>query len=96
MRPSSHRFLSRLSANLRNPRAAILYAQRLVALDHRRTPKYWALLAQAYRLDGQLAKAVAAANGGLALLPELAPGAPVTRTRGILEIKTRLQVRGLS
>jgi tetratricopeptide (TPR) repeat protein len=90
MRPSSHRFLSRLSANLRNPRAAILYAQRLVDLDHRRTPQYWALLAQAYRLDGQLAKAVADANEGLALFPDLAPGAPVTRTRTILESETLL------
>jgi hypothetical protein len=51
--------------NLRNPRAAVQFSERLVALDHRRTPQSLALLAQAYRQDGQAAKAVAARAKGL-------------------------------
>jgi len=79
-----------LPIRLRNQQAAIQYAERLVALDHRRTPGYLALLAQAYRQGGQPAKAIAVANESLALLPEPAPGAPATRTRKILEIETQL------
>jgi hypothetical protein len=81
-------------ANLRNPQAAVEYGERLVAVDHRRTPQYLALLAQAYHQDGQEAKAVTAAKDGLALLPEPAPGAPVTRTRRILEIASRSRTAG--
>lgn len=83
-----------MPANLRNPQAAVQYAERLVALDHRRTPQYLALLAQAYRQDGQEAKAVAAAKEGLALLPEPAASAPVTRTRKLLEIASRSRTAG--
>jgi tetratricopeptide (TPR) repeat protein len=78
-----------LPMHLRNPQATIQYAERLVALDHRRTPGYLALLAQAYRQDGQQAKASAVANEGLTLLPESAPGALATRTRKILEVEAR-------
>jgi eukaryotic-like serine/threonine-protein kinase len=81
-----------LPVSLRNSREAVHYAGRLVALDHRRTPQYLAMLAQAYRQDGQPAQAVSAANEGLARLPELAPGAPVTRTRKILEFESRFPV----
>ena len=77
---------------LRNPPLAVQYAEHLVALDHRRTPQYLALLAQAWRQDGQPAKAIAAAKEGLALLPEPVPGAPATRTRKMLEIQSRLRV----
>jgi eukaryotic-like serine/threonine-protein kinase len=83
-------------ANLHNPQAAVQYAERLVALDHRRTPQYLALLARAWREDGQPEKAAAAANEGLALLPEPAPGAPVTRTRKLLEIESRSRIPGHS
>jgi tetratricopeptide (TPR) repeat protein len=83
-------------ANLRNPQTAVQYAERLVALDHRRTPQYLALLARAWREDGQPEKAGAAAKEGLALLPEPAPGAPVTRTRKLLEIESRLRIPGQS
>lgn len=83
-----------LPANLRNPPLAVQYAQRLVALDHRRTPQYLALLAQAYRQDAQPAKASAAAKEGRSLLPQPAPGAPVTRTAKILEIESRSRIRG--
>jgi eukaryotic-like serine/threonine-protein kinase len=78
-----------LPMHLRNPQATLQYAERLVALDHRRTPGYLALLAQAYRQAGEQAKASAVASEGLALLPESAPGAPATRTRKILEVETR-------
>jgi tetratricopeptide (TPR) repeat protein len=79
-----------LPIHLRNQQATIQYAERLVALDHRRTPGYLALLAQAYRQGGQPVKAIAVANEGLALLPESQPGAPATRTRKILEVETQL------
>lgn len=74
---------------LRNPKATIQCAERLVAMDHRRTPSYLALLAQAYRQDGQQANASTVAIEGLALLPYPAPGAIATRTRKMLEIETR-------
>jgi predicted Zn-dependent protease len=87
-------FIKVQPASLRNPQAAVEYAERLVALDHRRTPQYLALLAQAYRQDGQEARAVAAAKEGLALLPEPAAGAPVTRTRKLLEIALQTRTAG--
>jgi len=83
-----------LPMHLRNPQAAIQYAERLVALDHRRTPGYLALLAQAYRQGGQPTKASTVANEGLALLP--GPGAIATRTRKILEVETQLRIPGQS
>jgi len=80
-----------LPQHLRNPKATIQFAERLVAIDHRRTPGYLALLAQAYRQDGQQEKASAVATEGLALLPEPAPGAIPTRTGKMLEIETRFR-----
>jgi tetratricopeptide (TPR) repeat protein len=82
--------------NLRNPQAAVQYAERLGALDHRRTPHYLALLARAWRENGQPEKSGAAAKEGLALLPEPAPGAPVTRTQKLLEIESRSRIPGHS
>ena len=71
--------------SLRNPPLTVKFAERLVALDHRRTPGYLALLSRAYRQDGQLEKARAAASEGLALLPPPSPAVPATRTRKLLE-----------
>jgi tetratricopeptide (TPR) repeat protein len=85
-----------LPTHLRNPQATIQYAERLVALDHRRTPGYLALLAQAYRQGGQQAKASAVANEGLALLTQPAPGGLATRTRKLLEVETRFRNPGHS
>jgi tetratricopeptide (TPR) repeat protein len=88
--------LTVLPAHLRNPQAVVQYAERLVALDHRRTPHYLALLAQAYRQDGQQQKARATAKEALALLPEPSPGVPPTRTRKQLEIESRPGIQGHS
>jgi tetratricopeptide (TPR) repeat protein len=85
-----------LPANLRNPQATVQFAERLVTLDHRRTPGYLALLAQAYRQNGQPEKAIAAANEGLALLPQSAPGLQNTRTKVILEAESQPKIRGRS
>jgi tetratricopeptide (TPR) repeat protein len=44
-------------------------------------------LGQAYRSAGQIERARAAANEGLALLPALEAGAPMTRTRKLLQLE---------
>jgi hypothetical protein len=45
-------------------------------------------LAQAYRFAGQTEQACAAANEALALLPTVSAGAPMPRTRKLLELET--------
>lgn len=45
-------------------------------------------MAQAYRLAGQMEQARAATNEGLALLPAVGAGAPMPRTRKLLELET--------
>ena len=76
-----------LPVSLRDTKAMVGYAERLVTLDHRRNPGLMLELAQTYRCDGQSAKAVAAAKEGLALLPPAKPGDPVVRVRKLLEIE---------
>jgi hypothetical protein len=78
-----------LPARVRNPEMTVQYAERLVALDHRRTPEYPFFLAQAYSANGQEGQAVATSKEGLALLPAPQPGAPITRARRLLEFETR-------
>jgi tetratricopeptide (TPR) repeat protein len=78
-----------LPQRLRNPRQTVQCAERLVALDHRRTPGFLVLLAQAYGQDGQPDKAAGAAKEGLSLLPPQSPTAAVTRTRQLLDLLSR-------
>lgn len=81
---------------LRNPRLAVQYAERLVALDRRRTPQYFALLAQAWQQAAEPARAIKAAREGLALLPSPSPSLPVTRTRRILELEAQRPMQASS
>jgi serine/threonine protein kinase len=77
-------------ASLRNASDSIASAERLVALDHRVTPDYLLLLAQAYRAQGRKAEARAVAREALALLaPSLASDAQVPRTRKLLDAELR-------
>lgn len=78
-----------LPVSLRDPKALVGYSERLVALDHRRNPGLMLELAQAYRADGQAARASAAAKEGLALLPPAKPGQAVVRVRKLLEIEAQ-------
>ena len=75
-------------ASLRDPQAAVLLAERGVALTHRKTPGYLLLLAQAYSAEGQPEKAKAAAAEGLGLLPDWLPGTSKPRLRRLLEQQT--------
>jgi tetratricopeptide (TPR) repeat protein/predicted Ser/Thr protein kinase len=75
--------------SLRNSKTTVSNAERLVALENRKNPDDILLLAQAYRADGQFAKAVATAREGLALLPATAQGTQPTRTRKLLEIEVQ-------
>jgi serine/threonine protein kinase len=83
-----------LPTSLRNSQSTVQFAERLVTLDHRRTPGYLALLSQAYDQSGQLEKAKAAATEGLALIAQPAPGVQATRTKLILEAESRLRISG--
>jgi len=76
-------------ASLRDPRLAVKWAERGVALSHRKIPRWLLSLAQAYRDLGQIEKGRAAAREGLALLPILQPGATKPRIRRLLEIESR-------
>ena len=84
-----HAILKVEPASLRDPRLAVEWAERGVALSHRKAPKWLLSLAQAYRAAGQTDKARAAAREGLALLPVLLPGAAKPRIRRLLEIESR-------
>ena len=79
-------------ASLRDSRQAVEWAERGVALSHRKAPKWMLSLAQAYRAAGQIDKGRAAAREGLALLPALSPGATKPRIRRLLEIESRTGV----
>jgi tetratricopeptide (TPR) repeat protein len=76
-------------ASLRNSRAAVAWAEREVALSVRRSPAGLLSLAQAYRSAGEIDRARATANEGLALLPPLQPGATKPRIRKLLELEAR-------
>jgi tetratricopeptide (TPR) repeat protein/predicted Ser/Thr protein kinase len=84
-----HAILKVEPASLRDPRLAVEWAERGVALSHRKAPKWLLSLAQAYRAAGQTDKARAAAREGLALLPVPLPGAAKPRIRRLLEIESR-------
>jgi tetratricopeptide (TPR) repeat protein len=58
--------------SLREPRLAVHYAERMVALSHRQKPGFLLTLAQSYRLAGDTEKARATAREALALLPATA------------------------
>ncbi len=75
--------------SLRDPKAAVVWAERGVALSHRRTPEWLLLLAQAYHTAGQVEKGRVAAAEGLALLPTLQSGATKPRIRKLLEMEAR-------
>ncbi len=81
--------LSAEPPSLRDPKAAVVWAERGVALSHRRTPEWLLLLAQAYHTAGEIEKGRAAAAEGLALLPTLQTGATKPRIRKLLEIEAR-------
>ena len=59
-------------------------AERMVALSGRKKASFLVTLAEAYKADGQGAKAVAVAKEGLTLLPAVAPGAAVPRNQKML------------
>jgi eukaryotic-like serine/threonine-protein kinase len=75
--------------SLRDQRLAVAWAERGVALSHRKTPAWLLSLARAYRASGEIEKGRAAAKEGLALLPDLQPGAIKPRIRKLLEIESR-------
>jgi tetratricopeptide (TPR) repeat protein len=77
-------------ASLKDPQLAVTWAERGVALSHRKTPAWLLLLAQAYRGSGQIEKSRAAALEGLALLPALPPGSVKPNIRKLLESQTQL------
>jgi hypothetical protein len=80
-----------LPIRLRDPHLAVQYAERLVALDHRRNPNFLLMLAQACHQDGQLERARATAAEGLALLPPVPPGGTIVRARKLLELEAQSQ-----
>jgi tetratricopeptide (TPR) repeat protein len=76
-------------ASLRDPAAAVTYAERAVTLNHRRVPSMLLTLAQAYRASGQTEKSRATASEALALLPVPQPGSVKPRLRKLLEIQAQ-------
>jgi len=79
-------FLDVEPASFKDPRLAVSFAERAVALTHRRMPSKLLTLAKAYRAAGQAEKSRAAATEGLALLPAPQPGSVKPRIRKLLEI----------
>jgi len=75
--------------SLRDPPLAVAWAERGVALSHRKTPSWLLSLAQAYRAAGQEEKSRAVAQEGLALLPPLQPGAIKPVIRKLLETQVQ-------
>ena len=86
---AANAFLTAAPALLRNPPWALAWAEREVAITHRTMPSGMLTLAQAYRGTGQIEKARAAANEGLALLPPLPPGSVKSNLRKELEAEAR-------
>ncbi len=62
--------------SLRDPKLAVAWSERGVALTHRKVATWMLSLAQSYRASGQADKARATAKEGLALLPNQQPGDP--------------------
>jgi tRNA A-37 threonylcarbamoyl transferase component Bud32/tetratricopeptide (TPR) repeat protein len=75
-------------ADLRDPRAAVEYAQRAVERTNGTEPALLDLLAQAYAAAGDPARAVETERRSLALLPALDPGARKSALR--VELETNL------
>ena len=75
-------------ATLRDPKLAIVCAEREALLTKRKQPRALLSLAQAYRSAGLNKQARTAANEGLALLPFVSASAPIPRTRKLLELET--------
>jgi tetratricopeptide (TPR) repeat protein len=76
-------------ASLRDPQLALTFAERAVALSHRKMPSMLLTLGQAYRATGQREKSRAAAKEGLALLPAVEAGGVKPRIRRLLEIQAQ-------
>ena len=76
-------------ASLREPKTAVSFAGRAVALTHGKAPSMLLTLAQAYRASGQIDKSRATANEALALLPAPQPGSAKPRIRKLLEIQAQ-------
>jgi tetratricopeptide (TPR) repeat protein len=74
-----------MPAQLRDPRLAVEYAERLADMSHRRKPGFLLTLAGAYRAAGRREQARAAARQGLALLPAETPATVPCRVRKQLE-----------
>jgi eukaryotic-like serine/threonine-protein kinase len=75
-------------ATLRDPKLAIVCAEREALLTKRKQPSALLSVAQAYRSAGLNKQARTAANEGLALLPFVSASAPIPRTRKLLELET--------
>lgn len=84
-------FLTAAPVSLRNPQLALSWAEREVAISHGTMPSAMLTLAQAYRATGQIEKARATANEGLALLPRLQPGSVKPNLRIELEAEARVR-----
>ena len=82
-------FLTVEPASLRDPAFALACAKRAVALNRRQSPSELLILAQAYRVRGQIDQSRAAAEEGLALLSPLEPGSVKPNIRKLLEIQAR-------
>jgi tetratricopeptide (TPR) repeat protein len=75
--------------SLRDPPLAAAWAERGVALSHRKTPSWLLSLTQAYRASGQIEKSRATANEALALLPPMQPGSVKPTIRKLLEMQAQ-------
>lgn len=71
-------------ASLREPALAVKYAERIVEGSFYHNPEFLLTLAEAYRADGQTAKARAAAKTGLGLLPPETSTTVMSRVRKLL------------
>ena len=74
-------------ATLRDPKLAIVCAEREALLTKRKQPSALLSVAQAYRSAGLNKQARTAADEGLALLPFVSASAPIPRTRKLLELE---------
>jgi len=79
---------------LREPLLAIACAEHEALLTQRKKPRVLLSLAQAYRSAGQIEEASAAASEGLALLPAVNAGGPMTRTRKLLRLEAEAKRPG--
>lgn len=71
-------------SSLREPTLAVKYAERIVEGSSYHNPEFLLTLANAYRADGETAKARAAAKAGLELLPPETSTTVMSRVRKLL------------